>query len=105
VPKELLERPKMGFGVPIDQWLRGPLKNWAADLLSPAALREVGSLKPEPIAEKWAEHQAGARNWQHFLWNVLMFQAWRQNSKNEAPFKPNPLSASRALENAVKSRP
>jgi asparagine synthase (glutamine-hydrolysing) len=104
VPKELLERPKMGFGVPIDQWLRGPLKNWAADLLGPAALRQVGLLKPEPIAEKWAEHQAGARNWQQFLWNVLMFQAWHPNSKAGASFKHSPLSASRALEHAVKSR-
>jgi asparagine synthase (glutamine-hydrolysing) len=77
VPKALLERPKMGFGVPIDQWLRGPLKEWAGDLLSPAALGEAGLLKPAPIAEKWAEHQAGTRNWQHFLWNVLMFEAWR----------------------------
>jgi asparagine synthase (glutamine-hydrolysing) len=76
VPKGLLERPKTGFGVPIDQWLRGPLKEWAGDLLSSSALNHVGLLDPVPIAEKWAEHQAGAQNWQHFLWNVLMFAAW-----------------------------
>jgi asparagine synthase (glutamine-hydrolysing) len=81
VPKKLLERPKMGFGVPIDQWLKGPLKDWAEELLSPAALRAAGLLKAKPIAEKWAEHQSGARNWQHFLWNVLMFQAWHATSK------------------------
>ncbi|MGH9809761.1 MAG: asparagine synthetase B family protein, partial [Terriglobia bacterium] len=81
VPKKLLERPKMGFGVPIDQWLKGPLKDWAEDLLSPSALRAAGLLKVAPIAEKWAEHQSGARNWQHFLWNVLMFQAWQGVSR------------------------
>ncbi|TFH46440.1 MAG: asparagine synthase (glutamine-hydrolyzing), partial [Lysobacterales bacterium] len=79
VPKGLLERPKMGFGVPIDHWLKGPLKDWAEDLLSPSALGEAGLLKPAPIAAKWAEHQAGTRNWQHFLWNVLMFEAWRRD--------------------------
>ncbi|MGH6802317.1 MAG: asparagine synthase (glutamine-hydrolyzing), partial [Methyloceanibacter sp.] len=75
VPKRLLNRPKMGFGVPIDQWLRGPLKNWAEDLLNPSALGSAGLLEPMPIAEKWAEHLAGTRNWQPFLWNVLMFEA------------------------------
>ena len=79
LPEELLRRPKMGFGVPIDEWLRGPLKSWAEDLLSPSALAEVGLLKPMLIAEKWAEHQAGTRNWQDFLWNVLMFEAWRRD--------------------------
>jgi asparagine synthase (glutamine-hydrolysing) len=80
VPKRLLERPKMGFGVPIDAWLRGPLKNWAEDLLTPSSMSEAGLLKPVPIAEKWAEHQAGTRNWQPFLWNVLMFEAWRRDN-------------------------
>jgi len=78
VPKDLVERPKMGFGVPIDAWLRGPLKAWAADLLDPAAMAQAGLLDPGPIQEKWAEHQSGRRNWQHFLWNVLMFEAWRR---------------------------
>jgi asparagine synthase (glutamine-hydrolysing) len=76
VPKKLLERPKMGFSIPIDQWLRGPLKSWAEDLLSPMSIRRAGLLDPAPIVEKWAEHQAGVRNWQYFLWNVLMFEAW-----------------------------
>jgi asparagine synthase (glutamine-hydrolysing) len=79
VPRDLLERPKMGFGVPIDHWLKGPLNSWAEDLLNPSTLRAAGLLKAKPIAEKWAEHQSGARNWQHFLWNVLMFQAWRRD--------------------------
>ena len=77
-PKTLVERPKMGFGVPIDAWLRGPLKDWAADLLDPAAMARAGLLNPEPIQQKWAEHQSGRRNWQYFLWNVLMFEAWRR---------------------------
>lgn len=78
VPKSLVERPKAGFAVPIDVWLRGPLKDWAADLLDPAAMARTGLLDPGPIQEKWAEHQSGRRNWQHFLWNVLMFEAWRR---------------------------
>jgi asparagine synthase (glutamine-hydrolysing) len=77
VPKHLVERPKMGFGVPIDAWLRGPLKAWAEDLLDPVAMARAGLLDPAPIQEKWAEHQSGRRNWQYFLWNVLMFEAWR----------------------------
>jgi asparagine synthase (glutamine-hydrolysing) len=78
VPKHLVERPKMGFGVPIDAWLRGPLKDWAADLLNPAAMTEQGLIDPRPVQEKWNEHQSGRRNWQYFLWNVLMFEAWRR---------------------------
>lgn len=76
VPKELVERPKMGFSVPIDSWLRGPLKEWAEALLNESRLKTEGFLNPAPIREKWLEHLSGKRNWQYHLWNILMFQAW-----------------------------
>jgi asparagine synthase (glutamine-hydrolysing) len=78
VPKELIERPKQGFGVPIENWLRGPLREWAESLLDETRLRREGFLNPGPIRRKWQEHLSGHRNSQHWLWNVLMFQAWRE---------------------------
>jgi asparagine synthase (glutamine-hydrolysing) len=75
VPDELVNRPKMGFGVPIGAWLRGPLRDWAEQLLSPGALQATG-LDPAPVRARWAAHLSGAQNWQYPLWTVLMLQAW-----------------------------
>ena len=81
VPKHLFDRPKMGFGVPIDSWLRGPLKNWAGDLLNQSTLEQQGFFNTTPILEKWNQHLSGNYNWQYQLWPVLMFQSWYENNK------------------------
>jgi len=77
IPKEMIERPKMGFGVPIDAWLRGPLKEWAHDLL----FKNDDMFDKKAIEQKWTEHQNGTRNWQYLLWDVLMFNAWQDRWK------------------------
>jgi len=77
VPRDIVERPKMGFSVPIDRWLRGPLRDWAEALLSTHALADSG-LNAAPIASAWNDLQTGRRQSGAALWAVVMFQAWRE---------------------------
>jgi asparagine synthase (glutamine-hydrolysing) len=76
VPRQLMERPKMGFGMPIDRWLRGPLRDWAENLLSVNNLVASGFFNIDRVLEKWREHLSGDRNWQYLLWDLLVFQDW-----------------------------
>lgn len=78
VPQNLVERPKMGFGVPLGSWLRGPLKDWAYSLLESERIKKSGYLNSDLIQEIWLQHTSGERNWQYRLWNILMFEAWRE---------------------------
>ena len=82
VPKDLFDRPKMGFRIPIGEWLKGPLRDWAENLLDKKRLDEEGFFNSGPIIQKWKEQKSGTSNWQHHLWNVLMFQSWIENEKN-----------------------
>jgi asparagine synthase (glutamine-hydrolysing) len=81
VPRELIERPKAGFAIPIGQWLRGPLRDWAESLLSEQRLNEEGFLHAVPIRKAWVEHLSGKRDWTGRIWAVLMFQAWLEREK------------------------
>jgi asparagine synthase (glutamine-hydrolysing) len=81
VPDWMVERPKKGFGVPIDAWLKGPLRGWAEALLDGQRIKDEGFLNPELIQQKWQEHLAGKHNWQYHLWDILMFQSWLEANK------------------------
>jgi asparagine synthase (glutamine-hydrolysing) len=76
LPADLINRPKMGFAMPINDWLRGPLREWASDLLARERIVRDGYLHAAPIVEKWEQHQLGKHNWAGYLWDVLMFQSW-----------------------------
>lgn len=81
VPSKMLDRPKMGFGVPIDHWLRGALRDWGEDLLDPVRMKDEGIFEPGLVQQKWREHLSGQCNWQYLLWDVLMFQAWHRQAR------------------------
>ena len=80
VPMELIERPKSGFAIPIGIWLKSSLKDWAEDLLDEKTMRNQGLLNVDSIRERWSQHLSGTHNWEHFLWNILMFQSWLKES-------------------------
>jgi len=89
-----VEHPKMGFGVPIDSWLRGPLRGWAEDLLSEESLKRQGFFNVSEVRTKLKEHLSGGRNWQYLLWDVLVFQNWlfdlaKNNVGENALARPN----------------
>ncbi|HEY9460131.1 MAG TPA: asparagine synthase C-terminal domain-containing protein, partial [Paralcaligenes sp.] len=88
VPKELMERPKKGFSIPLANWLRGPLRNWAEALLNETRLRKEGYFRPYPIRQAWAQHLSGKRDNSRKLWCVLMFQAWLNQQADATPPVP-----------------
>ncbi|MFL6438644.1 MAG: asparagine synthase (glutamine-hydrolyzing) [Terriglobales bacterium] len=95
VPKELVDRPKSGFGIPLDEWLRGPLREWADTLLHPDRLKRRGFLDPVPIQHKWVQHLAGSKNWSYELWDILMLESWFDESdKASNAYTPEACAAS-----------
>ena len=81
VPENLINRPKMGFGIPLDAWLRGPLRDWAENLLNETKLSQDGFLNTELVRDKWKDFIINKGKWQYDLWNILMFQAWLDKNK------------------------
>jgi asparagine synthase (glutamine-hydrolysing) len=89
VPAELTERPKMGFGVPLDLWLRTSLREWAGALLDPKRIDQEGFFDSAIIRKKWDAHQEGRGNWQYHLWDILMFQSWLEGKSVRQPRHPS----------------
>ena len=94
VPRTLIERPKMGFAVPLGKWLTGPLREWAETLLDEGRLREEGFFNPAPIRKKWQEHLLNRYNWQYYLWDILMFQSWLE-AQRDSPVLSVPKTVGR----------
>jgi asparagine synthase (glutamine-hydrolysing) len=93
VPPSLFERPKMGFGVPIGAWLRGPLRDWAEALLDERRLRSEGFLNAEPVRQVWSDHSRGIRSAEYYIWVILMFQAWLESMRQPSSVKSPGFSA------------
>jgi asparagine synthase (glutamine-hydrolysing) len=91
VPRALVDRPKQGFHMPIADWLRGPLRDWAESLLDERRLRDSGTFDPRPIRKKWTEHLAGTTRWDYHLWTVLMFESWVEANSPVVPAVPQPV--------------
>jgi asparagine synthase (glutamine-hydrolysing) len=81
VPKSLTQRPKMGFGVPIESWLRDPLRDWAENLLDEKRLKQEGYFNIKAIRNKWDQHLSGKMNWSYHIWDILMFQSWMDKNR------------------------
>ena len=80
IPEHLIERPKQGFGVPIDSWLLGPLREWASELLEEKKINDGLFINSELISKRWKEHLSGDRNWHYPIWNILMLQSWLEKN-------------------------
>jgi asparagine synthase (glutamine-hydrolysing) len=93
VPRQLVDRPKMGFGIPLDSWLRGPMRDWAEALLDEHRLRHEGFFNPEAVRQKWNQHISGHGAWQYHLWDILMFQLWLQHQKSGQSVECTPEAA------------
>jgi asparagine synthase (glutamine-hydrolysing) len=88
VPPELFERPKAGFGLPVGDWLRGPLREWSDELLSEQRLASDNFVRPDLVRQRWAEHLSGRQDWTYRLWSVLMFQSWLERETTDTDRTP-----------------